>query len=642
MGFKSVVQSSAQGEQRGSNVNIMEYLRRIVPRMFQNTLSLLSRQIIQQFLDELVWRERFGISPGQAFDNIVLHIAEQSKLESRDSVTMRLNKIAANPFKCWKYPKKKDRSSAEVPPATEETGRGKRSRKRREISPPPPPPPATTKRRRREKTTYIKQEKVKEGGERGERGGRRKVARTALDEDDVELDLTVSLERHYFGQTAAPPPPRAVAIAVQCPLCEEVFHRSLELSLHVAAHVFSGEGEGAGLAAPMCRYCYQRFESSEQLASHLSLQHPLDTKSPELFTYACLICEVRFAAVLTLGTHMQRAHAPRELPYACPACPYRASAHRAAVDHVRSNALVFAQHARLHRSALEMRCPRCVLKFVHLGQLKEHQIRDHNSMDDVLPLCAEEHLITRPKNKARPPVKDSACHSLGETFERVTLRLRDALLCRECDEPLDADRHFLGVTRCSKCPFVTSCYRGMLQHSGYCAGPHSLEDAPRRAPAPLYCVCGYCSDIGTDMLTHLLLTHHTTAYASEEDAQANIVTETSPPSKPEEPVAGPETKDQGAEHHEEREGASLESAPDTDGAGGVPEYAPPSVISTQLSLDDLAPPSVLQQDQHDQELLKEAYDEPLATPRHEEQHYSLGDFEPLPQEPPPQPDFEQL
>lgn len=60
MGFKNVHQSSSHGDQAGrnSNANIMEYLRRIVPRMFQNTLSLLSRQIIQQFLDELVWREK--------------------------------------------------------------------------------------------------------------------------------------------------------------------------------------------------------------------------------------------------------------------------------------------------------------------------------------------------------------------------------------------------------------------------------------------------------------------------------------------------------------------------------------------------------------------------------------------------------
>lgn len=62
----------------------------------------------------------------------------------------------------------------------------------------------------------------------------------------------------------------------------------------------------------------------------------------------------------------------------------------------------------------------------------------------------------------------------------------------------------------------------MLRHSGYCAGLYSLEDAPRSAPNLLYCVCGHSTSVGTDMLTHLLVTRHSTAYASEEEARANI------------------------------------------------------------------------------------------------------------------------
>lgn len=103
MGFKSIVQVSPQDQNRGgnSNANIMDYLRRIVPRMFQNTLSLLSRQIIQQFLDELVWREQYGTSPGQAFDNIVSHIAEHTKFDNKEPFTARLSKVSANPYKVW-------------------------------------------------------------------------------------------------------------------------------------------------------------------------------------------------------------------------------------------------------------------------------------------------------------------------------------------------------------------------------------------------------------------------------------------------------------------------------------------------------------------------------------------------------------
>jgi pogo transposable element with ZNF domain len=79
----------------------MDYLRRIVTRMFQNTLSLLSRRIIQQFLDELVWREQYGTSPGQAFDNIVTHISEQTRAEAKEPFTSRLTKVSANPYRQW-------------------------------------------------------------------------------------------------------------------------------------------------------------------------------------------------------------------------------------------------------------------------------------------------------------------------------------------------------------------------------------------------------------------------------------------------------------------------------------------------------------------------------------------------------------
>lgn len=42
MGYTNVVQTTSV-DVNNSNRTIMEYLRRIVPRMFQNTLSLLSR-----------------------------------------------------------------------------------------------------------------------------------------------------------------------------------------------------------------------------------------------------------------------------------------------------------------------------------------------------------------------------------------------------------------------------------------------------------------------------------------------------------------------------------------------------------------------------------------------------------------------
>lgn len=92
MGYKFVNQAVSP-DGKYTNANIMDYLRTVVPRMFQNTLSLLSRQIIQQFLDELVWREWYGTTPGKTFDHIVSHISEQTRLDSSETLINRLNRV---------------------------------------------------------------------------------------------------------------------------------------------------------------------------------------------------------------------------------------------------------------------------------------------------------------------------------------------------------------------------------------------------------------------------------------------------------------------------------------------------------------------------------------------------------------------
>lgn len=103
MGFQNIIQvASGDSSAFHTNAAVMDYLRRIVPRMFQNTLSLLSRQMIQQFLDELAWREQFGTYALQAFNNITSHIAEQTRQHSMESLTQRLYHVSENFFKYFK------------------------------------------------------------------------------------------------------------------------------------------------------------------------------------------------------------------------------------------------------------------------------------------------------------------------------------------------------------------------------------------------------------------------------------------------------------------------------------------------------------------------------------------------------------
>ncbi|KAG8229396.1 hypothetical protein J437_LFUL000917 [Ladona fulva] len=78
LGFPSVKQSTARSD---FVLRIVEYLSSSIPRSFQNVLPALNRPLIQQYLDEISWREAFGPSPLQAFKNFVIHLAEITKLE---------------------------------------------------------------------------------------------------------------------------------------------------------------------------------------------------------------------------------------------------------------------------------------------------------------------------------------------------------------------------------------------------------------------------------------------------------------------------------------------------------------------------------------------------------------------------------
>ena len=71
---------------------------------FQNSLSVLSTNVIQQFLDELTFREVMGKGPLQAFDGIISRIATQTSYVCKRNASMstRIRTIGDNPFGDWR------------------------------------------------------------------------------------------------------------------------------------------------------------------------------------------------------------------------------------------------------------------------------------------------------------------------------------------------------------------------------------------------------------------------------------------------------------------------------------------------------------------------------------------------------------
>jgi len=92
--FKHV--SNAPAASKDTPGNIMHYLRRNMPRMFQTSLVYLHAPNICQFIAEITWREKFGRDPNAAFTNLLSHTAELTQ-QTEGSLIAMLKKVLLSP-----------------------------------------------------------------------------------------------------------------------------------------------------------------------------------------------------------------------------------------------------------------------------------------------------------------------------------------------------------------------------------------------------------------------------------------------------------------------------------------------------------------------------------------------------------------
>lgn len=373
MGFKNVQQSSTNNTTQ-NNQMIMEYLRRIVPRMFQNTLSLLSRQIIQQFLDELVWREWFGTTAVQAFDNIVIHISEQTRCETGHSLLMRLNRVAANPFKNWSI----------AAGLSNITNKGTQS--------------LTTGDQATSRRSYGRTKpKVQVAATPKAASPLPEVLRPPKSASPDVPEQMVPLENYYYGTIPGSIVINKISFNLKCCLCRSVFTNNIKLMMHMFAHAHS-----IAPGSHQCRYCLTSSTTLEGVNRHIQTSHPAETRFGDV--YACVICESKFQNPYSLGKHLSREHFPSELPYACASCGFRCSSHKMTIDHfykehdgssniqcpfclkstsvctngrmMPQNVNFFLQHLQKHQKKnVAKKCSHCALWFIQKEYLREHEIR---------------------------------------------------------------------------------------------------------------------------------------------------------------------------------------------------------------------------------------------------------------------------
>ncbi|XP_073811132.1 zinc finger domain-containing protein relative of woc [Musca autumnalis] len=410
MGFKNVVQAAAaDNTAKHTNSAVMDYLRRIVPRMFQNTLSLLSRQMIQQFLDELVWREQFGTYALQAFNNITTHIAEQTRINCNESLTQRLYHVATNPFKDWSVlpanakeipanttPKRLKKPINEADYVNNEKVNIKNIKKEKEDD-------VSASTSAAKKANGKKDEYKKSGSSKTatptSKGGT-SVAGTKKDSTAIgkkpsidsgkpmkkekEDDELKGLEEMYYGILEGhekyyeefPLKPvtkmeegtmNLYATHVECPICDTAttFDSNEKLQTHLVSHL-NIDGKNHNL---QCLFCLEKMDSESVLAKHNSIMHPEETKSSNSASYRCLICFNRFNSLNFLTSHLQNKHSMLELPYHCQACGYRTSSHRDAIRHYYDD----------HKHHNFLQCPHCldIYRFVYKGKINQSNIENY-------------------------------------------------------------------------------------------------------------------------------------------------------------------------------------------------------------------------------------------------------------------------
>ncbi|XP_035919690.1 uncharacterized protein LOC118517556 [Anopheles stephensi] len=575
MGYKTVIQvPSSEQTPKNSNANVMDYLRRIVPRMFQNTLSLLSRQIIQQFLNELVWREMYGNSPGTTFDNIVKHLSEEAKIETKEGLITRLHKAAADPFKQWdivsdipavaRAPAKRGRKPKDYSTTIATTNIAASSQNVLAKASADPPKKIILKKVQIEEQRTMAATAAAEAAAAAATTTGSGYKKTKRKQEPKEE--TVLLEDYYYGfaggselnESAAPCP----NFEVPCPECPQLtFRCNLQLLDHLLEHV---SPTSASEDTVLCRFCSKHVPQAEQ-EQHKLLAHPQETKSSKW--NSCLVCQERFSTAPVLAAHMQKSHSPLEMPYRCAGCDFRSSILPTTIEHFYAqhkgtvllqcpfclkmacafrvsgraantdnestneplvkNVKLFLDHLRMHSNKrISKPCSKCVLCFFTKGEHKFHRLVCHGpykGVGAVSKVTHSETTIQKPPKKVA--TKETTWYRVISRFDKLVLAMENGNICLECGNDFDQFNHMIGLVQCTLCKFQTTCLPSMINHTLRCyANAAALHGRPSSdLQQEMHCKCGFSSYDGFALARHLLVCCSSDAvYTTVEAAQANV------------------------------------------------------------------------------------------------------------------------
>eukprot|EP00092_Neocalanus_flemingeri_P037076 GFUD01040362.1.p1 GENE.GFUD01040362.1~~GFUD01040362.1.p1 ORF type:complete len:1387 (-),score=480.18 GFUD01040362.1:476-4636(-) len=572
LGYKNVSQcslSQAQSQRpETTNQQMMEYLKKVVPKMFQNTLSNLTTPVIQQFLDELTFRELNGQYPLACFDNLIQRISSQtaSTAAKEDTMSAKLGRVAANPFMDWRYSEK----SKELTPKSKQTTPVRRATPSpspsrygidslppslRSVESPVPSPPAGT----------------------ASPTGTKRAASVDPKSDEIEESVNkrirmakelVSLESYYYcnlqGEDSVLSAEFKADMAFKCHVCKKLFMNNLEFMKHLHLHVETDRETAIDMAdLTQCKYCYKDFDSEQKAQAHTDTEH-----YQKGFECVCLVCNSGFPNQAHLIHHMTKVHVKAEMPYQCNVCAHRSSQHRDIIEHFQethdrtdklqcplclktyslygdkgynsNNAVSFMQHLQKHediKTKSQHNCKKCVLKFMDEKSLKTHLTDDHVSFKDFDGIETYLYVATdTPIQMARPDEKQlkvavkrsTSIKPLPQQAAFAAQNLEDMAIygvigdrCCECDRTMTMAGHYVAYLCCTKCRYSSCCAKAMSVHVQlFHAGSKPQFDLGKSVimQEPMFCVCGYSAHSGNKLAKHLGSHGCKSAYPNLEEA----------------------------------------------------------------------------------------------------------------------------
>ncbi|XP_076064259.1 uncharacterized protein LOC143038648 isoform X2 [Oratosquilla oratoria] len=529
-----------------SNSHIMTYLRKHVPKMFQSSLSQLSLEQIQLFLDELCWRERFGHNCSIAYDNMLDHVRY---LTSRELETLRVKGVNGGKdtglLHLLEYVLENPQKSV-TSTSTTSKGKGTSMSKNVPIAPKPGLSSPTTSQAMMQSKNMQQNKSPTPGSSSGVNytypGFNPQIYMP-------RVEKMVNLESYFYGTIKGDPMlgQEPAFGEFNCHLCPIVSDDNVEFMLHMRQHL-----EAAPVierdVRKICRYCVKTFSTDEEVDVHANAQHLMTDTNLRW----CRICIESYPSDAALINHMARKHCESELPYRCEVCNYATSFYHDILDHfaeqhkgspyvqcpfclnvktlqpgsVSPLSLRMLQHMQKHVST-KGRCKFCALSFYSKYLFNDHKNKDHvskrdfkdiekysdpNEKNPIMFKAKSRKTLPIPTAKPGPPSPPKNTIAMSATLQihygmELNINEEAGFKCIECDEVMITKNHYRAYLKCLKCSYKTSCknmisnhvqaFHPLTRRPVYTIGPSILM------PKLMYCFCGFKTRSGHCMANHL-------------------------------------------------------------------------------------------------------------------------------------------